>query len=70
MIRFLANRYTQEEVRALREAIDAAHTILNTNVVCSAVTCNECRYYRPCRYLNNFMKRLDEILAIPEEVQK
>lgn len=70
MIRFLANRYTRPEIIALREAIDAAHTNLTANVFCSVVTCDECRYYRPCRDLNNFLKRLDEILAIPEGVQK
>ena len=70
MIRFLANRYTREEVRALRESIVFAHTELIGYGDNCETTCNKCHYCRPCRDLSNFLKRLDEILAIPEEVQK
>lgn len=70
MIRFLANRYTREEIVALRVAIENAYNVLCANGYNCATICNKCRYYRPCRDLSNFLKRLDEILAIPEEVQK
>lgn len=70
MIRFFANRYTREEVRALRESILAAHThLIGYGDNCETV-CDKCHYYRPCLDLANFLKRLDEILAIPEEVPK
>lgn len=70
MIRFLANRYTREEIRALRESIFIAHTNLIAYGDNCENACRECHYYRPCRDLSNFLKRLDEILAIPEGVQK
>lgn len=70
MIRFLANRYTREEVRALREFILVAHNnLIGYGENCENV-CSKCHYYRPCRDLSNFLKRLDELLAIPEGVQK
>lgn len=70
MIRFLANRYTREEVRALRESILVAHTtLIGYGENCETV-CSKCHYHRPCLDLSNFLKRLDEILAIPEEAQK
>ncbi len=70
MIRFLANRYTREEARALRKAIETAYNDLSAyDYKCSA-NCSKCQYHRPCRDLSNFLKRLDEILAIPEGVQK
>ena len=70
MIRFLANHYTREEVLALRVAISLAYTDISGNGYNCETICNKCRYYRPCRDLANFLKRLDEILAIPEGVQK
>ena len=63
MIRFLANRYTKEELRALREAIETAYNELSAYG-------HKCRYHRPCHDLHNLMKRLDELLSIPEGVQK
>lgn len=70
MIRFLANRYTRQEIIALRVAVETAYyTITSDGYYCGA-TCNKCLYYRPCLDLSNFLKRLDEILAIPEGVQK
>lgn len=70
MIRFLANRYTREEVRILREAIYMGIDHLTSYVDCKEVSCIQCCYYRPCLDLSNFLKRLDEILTIPEGVQK
>lgn len=70
MIRFLANRYTRPEIIALREAIDTGIDHLTSGVYCNEVKCNKCCNYRPCRDLSNFLKRLDEILTIPEGVQK
>lgn len=63
MIRFLANRYTKEELRALREAIETAYNEL-------AAYGYKCRYHRPCHDLHNLMKHLDELLSITEGVQK
>ena len=70
MIRFLGNRYTREEVRALRESIVTAHINLIGYGDDCETDCSKCNYYRPCRDLSNFLKRLDEILAIPGGVQK
>lgn len=70
MIRFLANRYTREEVRALRKAIEIAYNDLSSYGYKCTANCSKCSYYRPCLDLFNFLKRLDEILAIPEGVQK
>ena len=70
MIRFLANRYTREDTLALREAIDTARTHLAVKGDCCATTCTNCLYHRPCYDLHNLMKRLDELLATLEGVQK
>lgn len=70
MIRFLANRYTREEVRVLRVVIEIAYNNITANGYNCATICKECHFYRPCLDLSNFLKRLDEILAIPEVVQK
>ena len=70
MIRFLANRYTREEIIALRVAIETSYNDITAYGYNCASTCKKCRYYRPCLGLANFLKRLDEILAIPEGVQK
>lgn len=70
MIRFLANHYTREQILALRVVIDNAYNALCSDGYYCAATCNKCCYYRPCLDLSNFLKRLDEILAIPEGVQK
>lgn len=66
MIRFLANRYTREDTVALRGAIDTACNYLAVKGDCHSTTCANCLYHRPCHDLHNLMKRLDEILAIPE----
>lgn len=70
MIRFFANRYTREEITNLRKAIWTGYTALTTNGHNCKRPCAECRHYHPCYDLSKFLKRLDEILAIPEEVQK
>lgn len=70
MIRFLANRYTREDTVALREAIDTARTYLAIKGDCYTTTCANCLYHRPCHDLHNLMKRLNDLLAIPEGVQK
>lgn len=70
MIRFLAARYTREEVLALRNAIETTYNDISADGYNCAATCKKCRYYRPCLDLSNFLKRLDEILTIPEGVQK
>lgn len=70
MIRFLANRYTREQIVILRVAIENAYNVICANGYNCATICNKCSYYRPCLDLANFLKRLDEILAIPEGVQK
>lgn len=70
MIRFLANHYTREEIIALRVAIETAYNLICADGYNCASTCKKCRYYRPCLDLSNFLKRLDEILAIPKEVQQ
>ena len=70
MIRFLANRYTREEVRALRKAIETAYNDLSAYGYKCSPNCSKCQYHRPCLDLSNLLKRLDEILAIPEGVQK
>lgn len=61
MIRFLGNKYTREQILALRNAIDVAYT----DIFCAS-TCVECRYYRPCHDLANLLKHLDDILNISE----
>lgn len=70
MIRFLANRYTREDTIALRQAIATAVSCIACKGNCCDTTCGNCLYHRPCHDLSNFLKRLDEILAIPEGVQK
>lgn len=70
MIRFLSNRYTREEVRALRKAIETAYNELSSYGYKGSANCSKCNYHRPCLDLSNFMKHLDEILAIPEGLQK
>lgn len=70
MIRFFANHYTREEISSLRKVIWAGSNALTTNGYNCKSPCDECCYYHPCRDLSNFLKRLDEILAIPEGVQK
>lgn len=70
MIRFLANRYTRQEIIVLRKAIVTAHTTFTAHCSEFSGSCRECYYYRPCLDLSNFLKHLEQILAIPEGVQK
>ena len=67
MIRFHVNHYTREEIIALHGAIDTARLYLAVKGDCCANTCENCLYHCPCHDLRNLMKRLDDILAIPEE---
>lgn len=70
MIRFLANRYTREQIIVLRKCVETAYNELSAYGYKCSANCSKCCYHRPCLDLSNFLKRLDEILAIPEGVQK
>lgn len=70
MIRFLGNRYTRDDIILLHHCIKVALTELKGNGNSCPPICNACPIYRPCLDLSNLLKRLNEILAIPEGVQK